>query len=157
MPIWRTIWQYKPCVDCPSTAVRIWCFWKRIWSQRRWWTGQGYVVKQRNIRSWNPLRLYLHVSSLCSFYSSVHQTFTASHGMKKELSGRQARVEAVGHKAFSSRQLERKTESHQQESWGFLKHVKLIYMYVCVSIWCCPRYWNRVEEPPPPLDKQRYK
>lgn len=51
------------------------------------------------------LRHYLHVSGLCSFHSSVHQTFPASHGVEEELCGRQARVEAVGHKAFSSRQL----------------------------------------------------
>lgn len=50
-------------------------------------------------------RHYLHVPSLCSFHRSVHQTLSASHGVEEELCGRQTRIEAVGHKAFSSGQL----------------------------------------------------
>lgn len=51
------------------------------------------------------LRQYLHVSSLCSFHSGVHQALPSSHGVEEELCGCQTRIKAVGHKTLSSRQL----------------------------------------------------
>lgn len=55
---------------------------------------------------------YLHVSGLCCFDCSIHQTLSTGHSVKEELSGRQTRIEAVGHKTFSSRQLEEKLSSN---------------------------------------------
>lgn len=59
------------------------------------------VVRGRDV----ILRRYLHVSSLCGFHSRVHQTLPTSHSVEEELSRCQARVEAVGYEAFSSRKL----------------------------------------------------
>ena len=60
----------------------------------------------------NQLKL-LSIPSFGSFDSCVHDTFTTSHGVKKELSGRESRIEAVGDETFGSRELRISLEVRQ--------------------------------------------
>ena len=48
---------------------------------------------------------HLHVARLGGLDGRVHQALSAGHGVEEELCGRQAGVEAVGHKALGGRQL----------------------------------------------------
>jgi len=42
-----------------------------------------------------------HVAGLCSLDGSIHQAFSATHGVEPELSGSEATVEGVGHKTLA--------------------------------------------------------
>lgn len=85
---------------------------------------------------------YLHVSSFSCFYSCINETLTASHCVEEKLSRCQARVEAVGNKAFSCWKLEERERENvwnifhrslhsPQQSW---KSVLTTISQICLEI-----------------------